>query len=161
MTATHDLARRRSTTVGFLGLGRMGEPMALRLVEHGVDLLVWNRSRDKVDILARRGARRAGSAADVFDRCDVVLMMLADDQAIDEVLGRSVTGFKVAVEGRTVVNMGTMSLTYSTALGAQPSSTVRATSRRRCRDPACPPRTASSSPCSRAIPPPWMPSRGS
>jgi 3-hydroxyisobutyrate dehydrogenase len=72
-----------------------------------------------VDILARRGAGRAGSAAGVFDHCDVVLMMLADDQAIDEVLGRSATGFKVAVEGRTVVNMGTMSLTYSTALGAQ------------------------------------------
>jgi 3-hydroxyisobutyrate dehydrogenase len=106
-------------TVGFLGLGRMGEPMATRLVADGVELLVWNRSSDKVDTLTRHGARGAASADEVFERCEVVIMMLADDEAIDQVLGRATNGFRVPVEGRTVVNMGTMSVAYSAALAAQ------------------------------------------
>ena len=106
-------------TVGFLGLGRMGEPMAARLVDHGVDLVVWNRTSAKVDLLTGKGALGAASAAEVFERCEVVILMLADDNAIDQVLGRGPSGFSVPVRGRTVVNMGTVSTAYSAGLASQ------------------------------------------
>jgi 3-hydroxyisobutyrate dehydrogenase len=106
-------------TVGFLGLGTMGEPMATRLVQHGVDLLVWNRSDGAAERLVAAGARRADAPAAVFARCDVVVVMLADGDAVDAVLGRTDVGFGVDVAGRTVVHTGTVSPAYSRALGDQ------------------------------------------
>ena len=106
-------------TVGFLGLGCMGEPMATRLVQHGVDLIVWNRSDGAADRLVAAGARRAPSPAEVFAACDVVVVMLANGDVVDAVLGRSADGFGVEVAGRTIVHTGTVSPSYSRALGDQ------------------------------------------
>ena len=119
MTANDDRAELRPMTVGFLGLGRMGEPMAVRLVDHGVELVVWNRTSDKVDLLTGHGALGAASPAAVFERCEVVILMLADADAIDQVLGRGPSGFGVPLRGRTVVNMGTVSTAYSVGLAAR------------------------------------------
>ncbi len=104
--------------IGFLGLGNMGEPMAANLVRAGTPLIVWNRSSPKTDSLARIGATTAPSPAAVFEACDIVVVMLANGEVIDEVLGRSTTGFAAPVGGRTVVNMGTVSPAYSDRLGA-------------------------------------------
>jgi 3-hydroxyisobutyrate dehydrogenase len=95
-------------TVGFLGLGRMGEPMATRLVEHGTDLVVWNRSPAPVARLVSRGATQVSTPAEVLERCDTVVLMLANDCVTDEVLAWDGTTFGVPVVGRTVVNMGTI-----------------------------------------------------
>ena len=103
--------------LGFLGLGHMGEPMAANLVRAGVDLVVWNRSPEKVRRLAALGATPAARPADVFERCDTVLVMLADAAAVDAVLGRTEDRFAVPVAGRTVVQMGTLAPPYSHALG--------------------------------------------
>lgn len=105
--------------VGFLGLGHMGEPMATRLVEHGTELVVWSRTSAKAERLAGRGASSAAAPADVFASCDVVILMLANGDVVDEVLGRGPSGFGVPVSGRTVVNMGTVSPAYSAELGSQ------------------------------------------
>ena len=106
-------------TVGFLGLGRMGEPMAMRLLDHGVDLLVWNRTPAKAEALRVHGATCAASVAEVFDHCEVVVVMLSDGEALDATLGRSADGFQVRTDGRTVVNMGTVATGYSAALADQ------------------------------------------
>ncbi|MCT2584369.1 NAD(P)-dependent oxidoreductase [Actinophytocola sp. S1-96] len=97
---------------GFIGLGLMGEPMARNLVRAGVPLVVWNRTPG-----ASVGAEVAGSPEEVFERCDVVVLMLADGAAIDEVLGRGTTRFRM-VAGRTVVHMGTTSADCSRELEA-------------------------------------------
>jgi 3-hydroxyisobutyrate dehydrogenase len=102
--------------VGFIGLGAMGEPMALNLVKAGTPLLVWNRSPAKRDILAEAGAIVADDPADVFARCEVVILMLADDTAMDAVLARSERGFADRVNARTVINMATVAPSYSTGL---------------------------------------------
>ena len=52
--------------IGFIGLGTMGEAMALTLVNAGTRLLVWNRTCAKAEILAAAGADVAREAADVF-----------------------------------------------------------------------------------------------
>ena len=104
-------------STGFLGLGHMGEPMATNLVGAGVDLVVWNRSPEKVRRLAALGATPVAGPAEVFERCDTVLVMLANAAAVDAVLGRTPGGFGVPVAGHTVVQMGTLAPPYSQALG--------------------------------------------
>ena len=69
-------------TVGFLGLGVMGLPMARNLAKAGTDLIVWNRSPHRTGGFADV----AGSVDEVFDRATVVILMLAGEAAIDEVL---------------------------------------------------------------------------
>ena len=104
--------------IGFIGLGSMGEPMALNLAKAGVPLLVWNRSQDKTAILAKAGAEIAADAASVFARASIVILMLVDDRATDIVLDRSGPDFVSRVKGRTIVHMGTNAPDYSRQLEA-------------------------------------------
>jgi 3-hydroxyisobutyrate dehydrogenase-like beta-hydroxyacid dehydrogenase len=69
-------------TVGFAGLGRMGTPMARRVLEAGFPLTVWNRSRDRVEPLTSLGARAADSPKELAGGCDVVITMVADADAL-------------------------------------------------------------------------------
>jgi len=76
--------------IGFIGLGRMGRGMAERLIAHGHDLHVWNRTAEKAAALATKGARLAATPAAAASGADAVLTMLADDPASREVwLGAS------------------------------------------------------------------------
>jgi len=102
--------------VGFIGLGIMGRPMAANLLRAGVDLAVWNRSPEALTTAAREGARVQPSPAAVFAESDVVLLMLADEAAVDEVLGRGTPEFPAMVAGRTVVACGTTSASFSVGL---------------------------------------------
>ena len=69
--------------IGFIGLGTMGEAMALTLVRAGTRLLVWNRTRARAETLAAAGADVAREAADVFARSATVFLMLVDGGASD------------------------------------------------------------------------------
>ncbi|MBF3263467.1 NAD(P)-binding domain-containing protein, partial [Pseudomonas aeruginosa] len=71
--------------VGFLGLGGMGAAMATRLVQAGLEVTVWNRSAAACEPLVALGAARAEEVGELFG-LDVVISMLADDQAIRGVL---------------------------------------------------------------------------
>jgi 3-hydroxyisobutyrate dehydrogenase len=92
--------------------------MALNLARAGTELIVWNRSADRADALRAAGASVASGPAEVFNAAAVVILMLANDQAIDEVLARGTADFGTRVAGRTVVHMGTTSPEYSRGLGA-------------------------------------------
>jgi 3-hydroxyisobutyrate dehydrogenase len=109
--------------VGFIGLGAMGEAMALNLVKAGTRLIVWNRTPAKVEILAAAGADIAQDAVDVFARALTVILMLVDGTAIDTVLDRGGPAFAARVEGHTLVHMGTTSPAYSRGLEADIIST--------------------------------------
>jgi 3-hydroxyisobutyrate dehydrogenase len=104
--------------VGFLGLGVMGQPMALSLAHAGTDLVVWNRTRDRTQPLGAAGAQVAATAEAVFAESSVVLLMLADGAAVDAVLGRGTPRFRPRVAGHTIVHMGTTSPEYSRRLEA-------------------------------------------
>ncbi|MEU8278003.1 NAD(P)-dependent oxidoreductase [Microbispora bryophytorum] len=104
--------------VGFVGLGIMGQPMALNLVRAGTPLVVWNRTAARSEPLRAAGAEVAGSAAEVFRRARVVILMLADEAAIDAVLERGTPAFARNVADRVVVHMGTTSPVYSAGLEA-------------------------------------------
>jgi 3-hydroxyisobutyrate dehydrogenase len=90
--------------------------MALNLVKSGIPLVVWNRTPAKAEVLGRAGADLAQDAAEVLARTETVILMLADSNAIDAVLGRGSRAFSAGVSGRTVIHMGTTSPTYSRGL---------------------------------------------
>ena len=67
--------------IGFIGLGRMGQPMAANLVAAGFPVRVWNRTPGK----APAGAVECASPREVAEQCAVVATMVADDLALDQV----------------------------------------------------------------------------
>lgn len=105
-------------TVGFAGIGIMGAPMAARLLEAGVALTVWSRRPESCAALVERAASLAADPDALFAASETVILMLRDERATDDVLGRSTDAFARRVSGRTVVVMGTNSPAYSEALDA-------------------------------------------
>jgi 3-hydroxyisobutyrate dehydrogenase len=105
-------------SIGFIGLGTMGMPMAGRLLDAGLPLVVWNRSPERCMPLVSRGAVSARSVADVFERCGIVMLMLLDENAVDAVLERGTPAFAQHVRDVTLVMLGTTSATYSARLAA-------------------------------------------
>ena len=72
--------------IGFLGLGNMGTPMALRLLAAGHELAVWNRSEERTKPLIYESAIAAATPAEAELGSDAVITMLLDDSAYEEVL---------------------------------------------------------------------------
>ena len=105
--------------VGFIGLGIMGRPMAANLLAAGQDLVVWNRSAPAVAHLASLGAAAAADVAEVFERSEAVLLMLAGGAGVDATLPRGTEELVGLVRGRTVVHLGTTSPAFSVALGRE------------------------------------------
>ncbi|SPJ22709.1 NAD(P)-dependent oxidoreductase [Palleronia abyssalis] len=91
--------------VGVAGLGRMGRPMAARLIAAGHEVTVWNRSPGKADGL---DATFAATPRDLADRAEVVVTMLADDAASDAV-HRGEDGLFAGKLAHTFLEMGTVS----------------------------------------------------
>jgi 3-hydroxyisobutyrate dehydrogenase-like beta-hydroxyacid dehydrogenase len=73
-------------TVGFIGLGLMGKPMARNLLRAGFPLVVWNRTRSKADDLVREGATRAANPREAASQSDVLITIVSDPPALEEVL---------------------------------------------------------------------------
>jgi 3-hydroxyisobutyrate dehydrogenase-like beta-hydroxyacid dehydrogenase len=72
--------------IGFLGVGKMGAPMAHRLIAAGHELSVWNRTEGRTEPLLREGAIAAATPAEAELGADAVITMLFDDYANDAVL---------------------------------------------------------------------------
>ncbi|KQW38397.1 2-hydroxy-3-oxopropionate reductase [Rhizobacter sp. Root404] len=94
----------------------MGLPMAKNLARSGARLAVWNRSSERARLLESPLVEILRSPGDVFKACRVVILMLANSEAMDEVLQRGEVEFAEMVRGRIVVNMGTTSPEYSAGL---------------------------------------------
>ena len=80
------------TTIGFLGIGRMGAPMASRLVGHVDRLLVHDISPAAVAALVAKGAEAAGSAAALGTACEIVLTSLPTPPIVREAVAEVVSG---------------------------------------------------------------------
>jgi 3-hydroxyisobutyrate dehydrogenase-like beta-hydroxyacid dehydrogenase len=77
---------KRRTKVGFVGLGLMGAPMAANVLKAGYTLLVWNRTPEKAEPLAAAGATKVAVLSEAARGADFVIVMVADDTALDNVL---------------------------------------------------------------------------
>lgn len=102
--------------LSFIGLGKMGEPMAARLLDAGIPLTVWNRSAPALARVVGRGGVGAPTASEAISAGHVVFFMLGNEAALDAALGRGSAAFGKLVEGRTLVNMATVSAQFSSDL---------------------------------------------
>jgi 3-hydroxyisobutyrate dehydrogenase-like beta-hydroxyacid dehydrogenase len=96
--------------VAVVGLGKMGEPIAERVLEGGFPLSVFNRTRERCDQLGARGATVLGSAADALAQAEVCITMLTDDDALEAVAPDVLDGARA---GTTLVDMSTVSVAVS------------------------------------------------
>lgn len=105
-------------TIGFIGLGVMGRPMAKHIVSKGYPLVVSNRSRPAIDDLVAAGATAADSPRDVARRASVVITMLPDTPDVESVL----TGPQGVLSGlqpnAVVIDMSSISPTATRQLAS-------------------------------------------
>jgi 3-hydroxyisobutyrate dehydrogenase-like beta-hydroxyacid dehydrogenase len=94
--------------ISYLGLGTMGRGMASNLLKAGYQLTVWNRSADKCKPFARKGARVADTPADAMRDVDLVMYMLSDDNAVEEVVFGANGILRGIKEGQIAIDMSTV-----------------------------------------------------
>src|SRR5207302_9295109 len=95
-------------TISYLGLGTMGSGMASNLVKAGYELAVWNRSVEKCEAFARKGARVADTPADAVRDVDLVMYSLSNDQAVEEVVFCAKGILDGIEEGQIAIDMSTV-----------------------------------------------------
>ena len=103
--------------IGFIGLGRMGQGMAANLVSAGHTVTVYNRTPGKAEALARQGARQAHSVAEACGG-EIVITMLADDVAVEEVVFGERGILASLAPGATHISSSTISVDLSRRLTA-------------------------------------------
>lgn len=105
--------------VAFLGLGRMGLGMAGRLLDHGHELTVYNRTASRAATLVARGARACTSPRDAATGAEVIFAMVADDAASRAVwLGESGALSAQAAPGALAIECSTLSADWVEALAS-------------------------------------------
>src|SRR5712692_5426089 len=100
---------KENTRLGFIGIGNMGSRMAKRLLEHGYQLIAYNRSREAAEALVKYGATVADSIAQIASKADVILSSLPNDDAVKSVYADPQGVFAYARRGSAVIEMSTVS----------------------------------------------------
>ncbi len=94
--------------IGFAGTGRMGAAMAERLLAHGHEVVVWNRTAAKTRPLAEAGAQIAATPAEVSTRSELIMTILTDADAIQATYSGARGLLEGAVTGKLFVEMSTV-----------------------------------------------------
>jgi 3-hydroxyisobutyrate dehydrogenase-like beta-hydroxyacid dehydrogenase len=97
-----------NTELGFIGIGNMGSRMARRLLDHGYQLVAYNRSREAAEALVKYGATVAESIAELASKADVILSSLTNDDAVKSVYADPGGVFAHVRRGSAVIEMSTV-----------------------------------------------------
>jgi 3-hydroxyisobutyrate dehydrogenase len=103
-------------TIGFIGLGIMGRPMARNLRAAGYDVVVWNRSRPGIDALVAAGASEAASPREVAERSAVVFTVVGDSPDVEQVALGPDGIIEGGHEGLVHIDMSTISPAVTRAI---------------------------------------------
>lgn len=95
--------------VGLIGLGLMGSPMAANFLKAGFPLTVWNRTAEKAQKLAKLGATAAKSPADAAAKTDILLTIVSDPPALEEVLWGEQGALSALKSGSVLIDSSTVS----------------------------------------------------
>jgi len=106
-------------TIGFIGLGIMGAPMAKNLLDAGYDVVGYNRSQEPVDEHVESGGERGDSPQDVAERGDVVITCLPDSPVVEDVLRRDDGVLAGVSAGTVLIDMSTISPTVTEDLAGE------------------------------------------
>ena len=105
--------------IAFIGLGIMGQPMALNLVKAGFDVTVFNRTRTKAEPLEEGGAKVASTPAEAARHAEVVMIIVSDTAAVEEVVTGKAGVLETLRSGSIVIDSSTISPTVSRKLACQ------------------------------------------
>ncbi|HYT21986.1 MAG TPA: NAD(P)-dependent oxidoreductase [Candidatus Polarisedimenticolia bacterium] len=100
--------RPENSTLGFVGVGYMGRPIAQRLLEFAFKLTAYDRERSKAEQLVRYGGTVAESVAELSSSCDVVLSCLPSDEAVLDIYRGPDGVFANAHRGSRVIDLSTV-----------------------------------------------------
>ena len=95
-------------TIGFIGLGIMGGPMAENLRDAGYELVVYNRTEEKADEFAEGGGEKASSPREAAERSDVVITMLPDSPQVEEMVLEEDGVAEGLSEGKLYIDMSSI-----------------------------------------------------
>jgi 3-hydroxyisobutyrate dehydrogenase-like beta-hydroxyacid dehydrogenase len=95
--------------VGIIGLGLMGAPIARNLLKAGFPLTVWNRTRSKADQLGHEGAKVANSPQEVAAEAEVLITMVSDPPALEQVLFGNDGALAALKKGGILIDSSTVS----------------------------------------------------
>ncbi len=105
--------------IGLAGAGKMGSAMARRLMASGQSVTVWNRTAARAQSLIDEGAAWAARPAELNASCDIVLTMLTDDAALDEVYLGADGLLSSPAQGRLFIDMSTVAPAKPQQIGAR------------------------------------------
>jgi len=77
---------KKQYTLGFIGIGLMGHPMTLRLLDAGFNVNVWNRTTEKLNTVTEAGAIAFNNVADLVSASDVIILCLANTQVVESIV---------------------------------------------------------------------------
>jgi 2-hydroxy-3-oxopropionate reductase len=96
-------------TVGFIGLGLMGKPMALNLLKARFPVVVWNRSAAKTQEVVSAGAKLGANPRDVAGQADLLMTIVSDPPALEEVLWGANGAMAALRKGTLYIDSSTIS----------------------------------------------------
>jgi len=104
-----DSAGRVKPNVGLVGLGLMGRPMGLNLLKAGFPLTVWNRTASRAESLVAVGAKLAASPQEAASASDILLTIVSDPPALEEVLWENQGAMNGLRKGGIYIDSSTVS----------------------------------------------------
>jgi 3-hydroxyisobutyrate dehydrogenase len=97
------------TSIGWIGLGKMGVPMSKQLIKAGYPVTVYNRSKEKEAALNEMGAATAPDPSALIKQADLVILMVSDDHAVREIFNKPGGLLSANTSGKVIINMSTVS----------------------------------------------------
>jgi len=95
--------------IGWIGLGNMGKPMVKRLIDAGFSVSIFNRNKAKNTLAKEMGASVCNSASALATQCDIVFLMVSDDNATREIFEGTSGLFDAEMKGKIFINSSTVS----------------------------------------------------
>jgi 2-hydroxy-3-oxopropionate reductase len=106
-------------TIGFIGLGIMGKPMARNLMKAGYPLVVYNRTASKAQELVSAGAKQVGSPREVANHTEVIITMVADSPEVEQIILGPQGVVEAVKAGSVVIDMSSISPVVTKKIAAE------------------------------------------
>lgn len=90
--------------IGFIGLGNLGRAIASRLSEVGEELVIYNRTKSKVEDL---GYKMADSPKELIEKCDIIFMCLFESESVENIFNMENGILSASLEGKTIIDLTT------------------------------------------------------
>lgn len=105
--------------IGWIGLGKMGNPMSTQLIKAGHPLAIYNRTREKEASLLQMGATPVSTPAELIRQVDIVILMVSDDSAVKEIFTATDGLISATTSAKLIINMSTVSPSISRQMAVE------------------------------------------